>query len=487
MAASASGVRAGRAYVELSTDNSKLTRGLNQAEQQMKSFGRGINAIGQAIQLAFGAALVKTITDSVSKSLDQLSKLADASANLGIEAGALQGLQFSGKLAGVSDDQMGAALAKMLKTVGEAGAGSKQAAEALDRLGLSAKELRALAPDQQFAKIGDALKQMPNAADRVTAAQDIFGKSGVRLIGMLTEGSAGLAKTNAEFAKLGGTLSELDIAAADLAGDSFTKVGAAFDNFKNSLTISAAPAMIMFANSLTATAEAAGIAAKGQYTLSRAYLAAQKAAGDGIQGAGEALDSGLATLNEWEASLQDVFGSSERAERARREARRLRAGVDGPTKASDILQADFDKILAEIEANAAKAKELRGLGAAAAGMPDELTKGKSGFGKMLSDAFGGAIRGVGSASLGLQNLVGGSAIDSALNRFMSALPFIGDKLSGAAEQAKTGSAGTFSGSMVAQQLGGNPIEKQQLAVQKEMAGHMRQVADASRHGGISFT
>ena len=49
MAAGTQGIRAGKAYVELFADNSKLVRGLRLAEKKVKAFGERIGQLGQKL------------------------------------------------------------------------------------------------------------------------------------------------------------------------------------------------------------------------------------------------------------------------------------------------------------------------------------------------------------------------------------------------------------------------------------------------------
>ena len=49
---SAQGIRAGRAFVELFADDSKLVRGLHAAEKKLAAFGTATREIGQKMMLA---------------------------------------------------------------------------------------------------------------------------------------------------------------------------------------------------------------------------------------------------------------------------------------------------------------------------------------------------------------------------------------------------------------------------------------------------
>ncbi len=53
---SARGIRAGRAFVELFADDSKLVRGLRGTERRLKAFGKRIGALGRRL-VGLGAAL----------------------------------------------------------------------------------------------------------------------------------------------------------------------------------------------------------------------------------------------------------------------------------------------------------------------------------------------------------------------------------------------------------------------------------------------
>ncbi len=49
MAASAQGIRAGRVFVELFADDTKLVRGLRAAERKLKAFGTGLQSVGKSM------------------------------------------------------------------------------------------------------------------------------------------------------------------------------------------------------------------------------------------------------------------------------------------------------------------------------------------------------------------------------------------------------------------------------------------------------
>jgi len=76
---STQGIRAGRAFVELFADDSKLVRGLRAAEKKLKAFGQGIRNLGLKV-LGIGAAILAPLAASAklfSGYGDQVAKMAN--------------------------------------------------------------------------------------------------------------------------------------------------------------------------------------------------------------------------------------------------------------------------------------------------------------------------------------------------------------------------------------------------------------------------
>ena len=62
--AAAQGIRAGRAFVELFADDSKLVRGLKAAQRRLRNFGASVRAMG-AKMLAVGSLVAGPLAFSV--------------------------------------------------------------------------------------------------------------------------------------------------------------------------------------------------------------------------------------------------------------------------------------------------------------------------------------------------------------------------------------------------------------------------------------
>jgi hypothetical protein len=219
--ASAQGIRAGRAYVELYADQRKLAQGLDQASAKLKGWAAGIAGVGAAVAAA-GALLTAPFVAAVKTFVDTGTQLTDMSARTGVAVESLSTLKYAAEASGGSLEEVEHAMRHLSRTQAEANAGHAEAISKLAQLGLTAKDLQGLSPDAVFRKVGAALGALPDQAQRSALAMELFGREGQRLLAMFgnTNPLEGLAKA-LEGAAVAGSpaaaaLSRLNLTAAEL-------------------------------------------------------------------------------------------------------------------------------------------------------------------------------------------------------------------------------------------------------------------------------
>jgi hypothetical protein len=234
--ASAGAVRAGRAFVELFTDDRKLVAGLRAASAKLKSWGDSLSTVGRKLMTASAAVLTPLI--GATKVFANLgSSLTAISERTGLSVKAIQLLSLAADTSDTSFEAVETALRRMQKAIQEARLGSLEAAETFRRLGLNLAALASLSPEQQFRAVADALARIEDPGQRAAMAMAVFGKSGTAILPMITEGSKSLDAVGDRLERVG-YLSEKEVAAgARLAQDftdawravkvTFAKVGAA--------------------------------------------------------------------------------------------------------------------------------------------------------------------------------------------------------------------------------------------------------------------
>ena len=160
-------------------------------------FGAGMaKGLGKAIPLlgAYMAAMkgIRTVSNGIKEAAARVDSLAKASRKLGMTTEALNGLRFAAKQTGVNANTMDMALQRMTQRLAEAAHGSGEAKGAIEQLGLDAKELAQMSPDQAFLKITDAMKGVTHPAEKLRLAFKLFDSEGVALVNTMAAGSGAI-------------------------------------------------------------------------------------------------------------------------------------------------------------------------------------------------------------------------------------------------------------------------------------------------------
>jgi len=199
------GIRAGRAFVELGVSD-KLSAGLRRAQKQLEAFGAGLRAVG--IRMAgIGVAAVTSLLGAARMFATVGDDLEEMSQRTGVSVEALSELGFAAEIAGGDLETLETGIKHMQRAIVEAADGSEAAQQALAKLGLSAADLAGLSPDEQFKRMADGIARIEDPALRVALAMQIFGRSGTKLIPLLSDGAAGIEALQEQARRLGLTIS----------------------------------------------------------------------------------------------------------------------------------------------------------------------------------------------------------------------------------------------------------------------------------------
>jgi hypothetical protein len=211
---SARGIRAGRAFVELFADDSKLVRGLRRAEKRLKAFGDRIRNLGLKIA-GLGAAMLTPLLGAAkafSSMGDQVAKMAKRT---GLSVETLSELRFVASQTGTEFESLEMAFRKMQRSIYDAGRGLSTAVDALEDLGLTFKDLDGLSPEQQFKLLADRISQVEDPTRKAAIAMSLFGRTGTNLLPMFAAGAKGIEELQEEARRLGLTMSGEDAKAAE--------------------------------------------------------------------------------------------------------------------------------------------------------------------------------------------------------------------------------------------------------------------------------
>lgn len=242
---------------KLTVDNAQFKRGIEESQNRVRSFGESSAAsmvkIGAAV-VALGYVL-KTAFSTLNETTKKFSDLADTSTRIGVGVESLQKLHYVATQSGISVELMDRALGKMEKTLGQAEAGSTQAALAFTSIGLSISALSKMNPAEQYTVISDAIKGLGSVAQQQAASWGIFGRAGGEQLSALKDDVRGLL---AEADRLGVALSGPQVRAIKQYGDQVDKVSTLWEVFKAQLVSVVAGPLAQMIQDFGANIEAMG-------------------------------------------------------------------------------------------------------------------------------------------------------------------------------------------------------------------------------------
>jgi len=257
MAASSGAVRAGGAYVEIFAKDGAFQQAMTRVQNRLKATAAAMRSAGAGL-MGIGAAIAAPILGAAQAFANLGSELADMSARTGVATEALSVLKFAAEQTGADMGSVETAVKKMQKAIFSAGNGSKEAADALAMVGLSAADLAGLSADEQMGKIADGLMAIEDPGTRAAVAMAIFGKSGTAILPMLEGGSAGMSRFAAEAKRLGLVMDADTAAKADALGDAIDKMKAAMMMAFIQIGSAVAPILTSVAERLATVAAAVG-------------------------------------------------------------------------------------------------------------------------------------------------------------------------------------------------------------------------------------
>lgn len=224
MAGTRASIEAGRGHVTLGVDKSPLEKGLDAAAARLKSFGASTFQLGASIAAA-GTLITGAFLGSLMAFVDIGSQLQDMSDRTGVAVEELSALRFAAEQSSATAEDLQTGMRAMSNFLDAANQGSSTARRALDELGISLNELNSMSQTQRFMRFADAIARIEDPAKRSALAADIFSRSGMALMPMLRQGSAGLRDMMQNAERLGVVMSGEDAAAAEALGDQFSALG----------------------------------------------------------------------------------------------------------------------------------------------------------------------------------------------------------------------------------------------------------------------
>ena len=163
----------------------------------------------------------------------------------GLSTEALQEYQYAAELVDVSLDTLTSSQTKMIRSLDAARRGSKEQAEAFDKLRIGVQNADGTLRDSQevFGEAIDALGAISNETERDAIAMTIFGRSARDLNPLIKAGSDGLRELTQEAHNVGYVMGEEALDALGAVDDQLQRMNRSGEALKNQIAVGMAPAV----------------------------------------------------------------------------------------------------------------------------------------------------------------------------------------------------------------------------------------------------
>lgn len=218
-----------RLLVRIDATTEQLRRELKTADGAVNNFQRnvekrvgGINDILSGVGKGLAAAFtVDRFVRFTKGAIEAADAIADLSKRTGVATTTLQRLNYLAVQSGTDIEKVAGGWSKYNVNLAAAVQGGTAAVNKFKQIGLEARDLRKLSPEDQILAIGDAINALGTQSDKTKAAVDLFGRSGAELIPIFEGGAEAMRQM---FSQQGRILSDEQIRKIDEFGDRWATV-----------------------------------------------------------------------------------------------------------------------------------------------------------------------------------------------------------------------------------------------------------------------
>lgn len=192
----------------------------------------GVSMPVAAAGIAAVGATAAAVTSQLIALEDRLEKLGNTASQLGVSFGFVQVLEEAANRSGSSIDAVAGGIARLQNSLLGVDDEGKKAQSALQNIGMTVEELRALSPEQQYERLAQKITSIEDPARRTATAIALFGKSGKDLLPFF----GNIDRARGDIERLGGAISDIDSIRIAEFGDGVDSVRVATGRLFSALT-----------------------------------------------------------------------------------------------------------------------------------------------------------------------------------------------------------------------------------------------------------
>jgi hypothetical protein len=247
---------AGSIIIDLLMKTGSFETDTKRAEKALAEFTKtAVNmgaVVGAAIATAGAAA-----TAMVVKAIDDMDEMGKAAQKAGTSVETFSAMAYAADLAGVSQEALGSAMAKLSKNISDAARGTGDAAKAFDAMGISAKNADGSlkGADQILMEMAGRFATYEDGPEKTALAIAALGRAGADLIPYLNQGQDGIEALMAEARALGVVLDTETTKAAEDFNDNLSRLSYSVKGVSNVATAELLPVLGEVAKQLVEVAK----------------------------------------------------------------------------------------------------------------------------------------------------------------------------------------------------------------------------------------
>lgn len=226
---------AGSIWVRLGLQDRDFKQGMTKAQSRTKALRKQVLKLGGAFAGAMGGKAILGMVDKTAKLADELGKM---SKQTGVGTEALQKYRFAADKSGVSQQVVNSSLERFQKRLGMARNGSGALESQLKKMdsALLNQLKNTNNTNDAFRLYLESMGNVENKSKQAAMAQAAFGREGLKLQRMVTDGLEGIDKYGQKLEEMGGILSDDLIKASEDYMDRMANMKMAIRGVKGILT-----------------------------------------------------------------------------------------------------------------------------------------------------------------------------------------------------------------------------------------------------------
>lgn len=239
----------GKLVYRIIGDNVELKKAINDSEQVINRFGKGVNEIAAGLRTAgkvmtgIGTVMVGALSAVVVKTAEAAGEIDDLAKRSGISRERLQELGYAAKQNGSSIEGLAVALGQLSRNMLDAANDTGEAKDVLKALNVSLVDSQGSLRNSSdvLLDVADRFSQMTNETEMTAVAMRLFGRSGAELVPFLREGREGIERLSQEARELGFVLGEEAVKDLEAFGDEMDAVKTGFAGVGRQIAVALLP------------------------------------------------------------------------------------------------------------------------------------------------------------------------------------------------------------------------------------------------------